>query len=180
VKRRLFTIFSALSLLICVAVVALWARGRRVEDRVEYSYFTGEGDDRSGIQHGVYVQGGELTYLGSKMIGVSQSARFATQSNRLNWRAFPRGTTEMNWGFRLGRSELTGPAAMGRGEEYWWVTVPCWSVCALTGTLPVIWAHRRWKSRTKVGCCPSCNYDLRATPDRCPECGRVPAAPPPP
>jgi hypothetical protein len=56
------------------------------------------------------------------------------------------------------------------------VTAPHWSVVAASGALPLLWLaagarDRRRRLRGERNQCPSCGYDLRATPGRCPECG---------
>jgi hypothetical protein len=51
--------------------------------------------------------------------------------------------------------------------------IPWWSLLVLFSLLPASrWiAGRRRRAKARRGLCPACGYDLRATPDRCPECG---------
>jgi hypothetical protein len=57
------------------------------------------------------------------------------------------------------------------------LAVPSWALVLLSITLPTTWLFKAKKrKRSKRGLCKSCGYDLRATPDRCPECG-TPGAP---
>ena len=53
------------------------------------------------------------------------------------------------------------------------VRVPYWSVVLLAAIQPTALLVRRWRSRRRLraNCCVLCGYDIRATPDRCPECG---------
>lgn len=59
------------------------------------------------------------------------------------------------------------------------VQAPSWAVIVMLGILPTLRAFLvlREKSAIGAGCCQLCGYDLRATADRCPECGMSPAQP---
>jgi hypothetical protein len=61
------------------------------------------------------------------------------------------------------------------------IGVPLWMFAVLSALVPAAgtsaWIVRLTRARSKRvrGLCPACGYDLRATPDRCPECGTIPA-----
>ncbi len=54
--------------------------------------------------------------------------------------------------------------------------IDLWWLCLPFAPLPAIWLieFARLRRRCEKGLCPTCGYDLRATPDRCPECGALP------
>jgi hypothetical protein len=86
------------------------------------------------------------------------------------------GTSLLDCGILDDHSRRMFPGLIVNGERQpgeWYnrgVAVHWTLLTALTGALPSIALVRR-RRRVGPGCCTRCGYDLRATPERCPECG---------
>jgi hypothetical protein len=50
---------------------------------------------------------------------------------------------------------------------------PHWLLLPILSVMPLSWLRGAWKRRRwrRAGLCAKCGYDLRASPERCPECG---------
>jgi hypothetical protein len=169
-KRRLFKLAAAGSLVMMLAMLALSVRSAttmdiltcRPGDNPLYYFIT---SSRGGVSVG---QGAPLNYIAGWPGGV----RWETQPVALD----PFFDETLTLGFRFSRIPFRSLGFMHpdlRGRDSVVVTVPDWfliSLCAIP--LPVI-AFRWWRRRQvgPSGLCRACGYDLRATPDQCPECG---------
>jgi hypothetical protein len=186
-RRRLFTFCSALSLLLFVAVGVLWVRSYRVSDRVGWYEQHWAGDRLCaggiGVMHdsgGVMVfrlsrrgelDGDLLEYR--KEINPPKSGASHLRERVLGYasmREFYEGWGIL--GFEYSAGDRT-PPFVGLTASDLHVVAPYWFVVMTTLLAPATWARRRLRDRrsAKRGCCPSCGYNLRATPERCPECG---------
>jgi hypothetical protein len=83
----------------------------------------------------------------------------------------PSLTVHQKFGFRTVAGQLLLAATLTPG--FGLVEVPYWSLLGLA-LVPTMMLIRRWwiqRLRRKRGQCMVCGYDLRASTDRCPECG---------
>ena len=167
--RRLFTLGSAVSLLLCVAVCVLWVRSHAVAD----VWLRQTAD----VEHEIRSDRGQLAYR-------RRSDMPFTEDESWRWEAAgpARGS---HWAERLGfgsdrGTDFLSPAGVApEGGSFspleapfseWWV--PHWFLAAVAAAVPLVTGARTWRrTLRRAGLCPVCGYDLRASPERCPECG---------
>jgi hypothetical protein len=83
---------------------------------------------------------------------------------------FPRNLWFDFWSQRKGNNRAGPEVILSDALN---VRVPYWLPALVTGLPPAVWLLRRGRQRKRAAgkLCPTCGYDLRATPGRCPECG---------
>lgn len=146
VKLRVFKLVAGLSLLMCVSTVALWVRCSQRFYTPQMLHVT---DGPKGWE--VILEKSRLLLL-----------RKAQGPLVLRPPTLPKGSV---W------------VGVSYADTYF--QMPYWQLGTVFGILPVFWAVltalRYGGQRNDTdGLCLTCGYDLRATPDRCPECGNVP------
>ena len=143
------------SMLLLVAVVWLWVRNL---DRVDYVEYGGNGKWLMKVISGH----GTLDFLVSPRWPQDEEFRIGQYDNHVYY-----GTRYSKRVLGFG-TDAQWPEYGGR-----YVNIPHWFVTSTTGLLAFLFGWRWWVGRKRAtkGCCVKCGYDLRASPERCPECG---------
>lgn len=198
-KRRLFTIVSVLSLVLCIGSTAMWVRSYWF---IDWLYYTVEhGTVRPDIHAtscGVLPHRGEIEidWIRDSLFPTSVHERGPWNCNHIDIRDDDRyfeaqfdmidsdeqvrirepirSWMGIGYGSDVGPPMSVGPPEAPRNVHF--LTVPYWLVTVTFSLLPALLILRtiHRNKRTQSGHCVTCGYDLQATPDRCPECGSVP------
>lgn len=170
-KRRVFTILAAVSLAVSLACVGLWVAGgvrKKIVGLplgVALTLPPGAVELKRIYEYGELIQEEDWT-------GPLNPATM----RRLSQREYGALGLFVRVGEERRGDGLPQPTVHPRIGCYWLLHIPLWVFFVATAWLPAWWLaceppRRRRAYRLREGLCLNCGYDLRASKDRCPECG---------
>ena len=186
-RLPIFAILSLISLLLCAAIITLWIRSYFGSDYISRSTLI-DSQPHMVVHHSytiiltrgsIRLASEDSTYYSHRAtMPIHPLARPANWTygrlgvGHIHWEELPVRTFWNRLGFHTFNSGLETSFSSSREEG---IAVPTWLPTALFAIPPLLWARPLLKSRRRhrAGLCPHCGYDIRATPQRCPECGRV-------
>jgi hypothetical protein len=172
-KRYLLNLLTALSLLLCVAVAALWVRSYSVSDGIRW----GRMDSPTTIVWwDVYSAGGTAgvgrsTFMFPRELPADEIEEWSRQGVRvLSFRTTPSTTVLAN----LIVGWIEDGFTDRRRVESTTLQVPYWMLMGAACAMPARrwFTSRRRSRRLAKGRCPACGYDATGNVSGvCPECG---------
>ena len=179
-RRRLFKLAAGASLVVCLAVCLLWVRSFWTLDSVFYTPIHPTAYDRYRVS--TYRGGMGFSWNYFRFAATDRAAFKAWSQQHFEDPGFLIAHEHPAQGARTAHSPyrfryfagqnlpyVTSPPGTNGMASLW---LPLWVFIAMFLVLPVAWLLR-WRRERPAGSgtCPICGYDLRATPQRCPECG---------
>jgi hypothetical protein len=166
VKRHVFNVLAGVSLVLCVATVALWVRSHWIADFLSLTTHTAD--------HG-FTEYGSSSIAGSLhlvwMHSLAEPPLFGLQWERVTANLVRVKSDHRGFGF------YWRPGS-GSHAPIWELWFPTWLASLLFVAIASPWFWMSIKDaevrrRSVRNCCTHCGHDLRATRERCPEWGNV-------
>ncbi len=169
--RWLFRGLAAISLILCIVIIALGIRSHWAADSAAV---WGKPSAAGQVDDGCMVR--ITSFQGS--MEIRQTYLLWIKDVSFSGEPVPDRSRSFGFpGFRW-QTSWFGPSLLEYPGKYDGTTrtlrVSDWLLVPVTAILPIIGLFR-WLKRDRFAadCCQKCGYDLRATPERCPECGTI-------
>ena len=187
--RRMIALLAGVSLSLCLATAALWVRTYFVSDTWLYSDLSPSPSRQVGYAIATYR--GECGFECYFSYDNRSLRHFASVPDNFlpdpkepgllgfyadGWPGQKSGGLGPEWWEdSQGNVHATPPAFKIVSSRNRNLFVPLWFLTLTFAIAPAI-AFWRWRRGRRIGAgfCEKCGYDLRATHERCPECGTVP------
>jgi hypothetical protein len=184
-RQRLLNAFTILSLILFFATAALWIRSYFIADDFFQMAWVPSSTSSAGPTNPLRANAVERWTGLADDTGLLRGWRTSGPPPQGGWAPNP----PLGWVWLQSRprpyagdlmkfdfSCRPGPAGLSLN-----FAMPMWSVMFLAAIAPTRWIfitrrRHRAQRQAKKNLCITCGYDLRATPNRCPECGAIPQA----
>jgi hypothetical protein len=166
-KRRSSILAMVTSTALCAAAAALWIRSYWAADTIGITT-----DSEAGPHRWISSSRGAVCIRVQR----SEADPMSAAGSRFGyWRLNPEPLWEehefLGFGYHYDPMTIPPSSASDAGAR-----VPWWSLLLLAGALSFRSFRRLGKQGAVATACADCGYDLRATPERCPECGKAAVA----